>query len=226
MGQPRTLRHGRQGPLGDERPGDGDTEPFCRRRRGGGVPWAASPGAFAMGWHAGGMAAGRARGEKILLPVDDAPARWRKQTCEEIMGRRRGFYWKEVELYLQNLMDFYCGDVRGEGLLRRGLERLRMLRRRRCGLRTLTSSPGRSMSCRYSTMRSSCFGPRSNGGRHGCPSISGAGIAPSRTTSTGSCFWRGERRARASGSESYPLRGSSEEAERVRRPFSAGRKAR
>jgi succinate dehydrogenase/fumarate reductase flavoprotein subunit len=90
----------------------------------GGVPWAASPGAFSMGWHAGGMAAGRARAEQSLLPADEAPARQRKQTCEEILGRRRGFHWKEAELYVQNLMDFYCGDMRGEGLLRRGIERL------------------------------------------------------------------------------------------------------
>ncbi|MBI5446852.1 MAG: hypothetical protein HY900_37260, partial [Deltaproteobacteria bacterium] len=44
------------------------------------------------------------------------------------LGRQRGFHWKEVELYVQNLMDFYCGDVRGEGLLRRGLERLEYAR--------------------------------------------------------------------------------------------------
>ncbi len=31
---------------------------------------------------------------------------------------------REVELGVQNLMDFYCGDVRSEGLLKRGLERL------------------------------------------------------------------------------------------------------
>jgi len=44
--------------------------------------------------------------------------------CSEILGRERGFYWKEVELYVQNLMDFYCGDIRGAKLLKRGLERL------------------------------------------------------------------------------------------------------
>jgi adenylylsulfate reductase subunit A len=41
-----------------------------------------------------------------------------------MLSRDRGFHWKEVELYVQNLMDFYCGDIRGEGLLKRGLERL------------------------------------------------------------------------------------------------------
>jgi succinate dehydrogenase/fumarate reductase flavoprotein subunit len=33
-----------------------------------------------------------------------------------------------VQLYVQNLMDFYCGDVRGGGLLARGLERLETAR--------------------------------------------------------------------------------------------------
>jgi succinate dehydrogenase/fumarate reductase flavoprotein subunit len=44
--------------------------------------------------------------------------------CREMRSRRVGFHWREVETGVQNLMDFYCGDVRGEGLLRRGLERL------------------------------------------------------------------------------------------------------
>jgi len=44
--------------------------------------------------------------------------------CSRIINREVGFYWKEVEIYVQNLMDFYCGDIRSEGLLRRGIERL------------------------------------------------------------------------------------------------------
>ncbi len=94
----------------------------------GGLPWAASPGAFTMGWHAGEMAAQRAKGQKEFLPVSDEKTKLRKEICSEILNRKRGFYWKEVEIYLQNLMDFYCGDVRGEGLLRRGLERLEYAR--------------------------------------------------------------------------------------------------
>jgi succinate dehydrogenase/fumarate reductase flavoprotein subunit len=90
----------------------------------GGFPWGSSPMAFATGWHAGGEAAARAREQEDLLPLSEGTVRQRKQLCEEILGRKRGFYWKEVQLYLQNLMDFYCGDVRGEGLLRRGIERL------------------------------------------------------------------------------------------------------
>ncbi len=90
----------------------------------GGLPWAASPGAFTMGWHAGEMAAKRAREQKAFLPVREEKMKVRRMFCSETLSRERGFYWKEVELYVQNLIDFYCGDVRGEGLLKRGLERL------------------------------------------------------------------------------------------------------
>jgi succinate dehydrogenase/fumarate reductase flavoprotein subunit len=90
----------------------------------GGLPFGASPAAFTMGWHAGGMAAQRATEEKALLPFGDDIVKARSALCQEILGRKRGFYWKEVETYVQNLLDFYCGDVRGEPMLRRGLERL------------------------------------------------------------------------------------------------------
>ncbi len=90
----------------------------------GGLPWQASPGAFAQGWHAGDMAAGRAVGQKAFLTVDEQTVRDRKQMCEETLDRREGFHWREVEIGVQNLMDFYCGDIRSEGLLLRGIERL------------------------------------------------------------------------------------------------------
>jgi succinate dehydrogenase/fumarate reductase flavoprotein subunit len=94
----------------------------------GGVPWAASPGAFTMGWHAGDIAAQRARGEKIFLSPSEDVLKSRIGTCSEILTRERGFHWKEVELYVQNLMDFYCGEVRGDSLLKRGIERLEYAR--------------------------------------------------------------------------------------------------
>lgn len=91
----------------------------------GGLPWAASPGAFSMGWHAGGMAAGQAKKQQEFLPVDERIVNTREHLCCDILlNANRGFYWKEVEIYLQNLTDFYCGDMRCEGLLKRGLERL------------------------------------------------------------------------------------------------------
>ncbi|MBW2015994.1 MAG: FAD-dependent oxidoreductase [Deltaproteobacteria bacterium] len=90
----------------------------------GGLPWQASPGAFTQGWHAGGVAAGRAAARKHLLPVKDDLVEARRHMCEEILNRKEGFHWREVEIGVQNLMDFYCGDIRSEGLLLRGIERL------------------------------------------------------------------------------------------------------
>jgi succinate dehydrogenase/fumarate reductase flavoprotein subunit len=56
--------------------------------------------------------------------VTDETVQARKAICSDILNRERGFYWKEVETYAQNILDFYCGDIRGETMLRRGLERL------------------------------------------------------------------------------------------------------
>jgi len=90
----------------------------------GGLPWQAGPGAITQGWHAGAMAAKRAGLQKNLLPVSGDALEVRQEICSEIISRKVGFYWKEVETYVQNLMGFYCGDIRSESLLRRGLERL------------------------------------------------------------------------------------------------------
>ncbi|MBW1946229.1 MAG: FAD-dependent oxidoreductase [Deltaproteobacteria bacterium] len=90
----------------------------------GGLPWQASSGAFTQGWRAGEMAAKRAKTQKEFLPVNNELMKARNQMCSEILDRKRGFYWKEVEIGVQNLMDFYCGDVRSEKMLKRGLERL------------------------------------------------------------------------------------------------------
>ena len=90
----------------------------------GGLPWQASPGAFTQGWHAGNVAAKRAKEQKVFLPVGEEKLKARKDMCTEILQREIGFHWKEVEIGVQNLMDFYCGGVRSEAMLRRGLERL------------------------------------------------------------------------------------------------------
>jgi len=94
----------------------------------GGLPWQAGPGAVTQGWHAGAMAAKRAKAQKSLLPVGEDVMKARRESCSEIISRKIGFHWKEVEISVQNLMDFYCGDVRSEGLLKRGLERLQEAR--------------------------------------------------------------------------------------------------
>ncbi len=90
----------------------------------GGLPWQSGPGAVTQGWHAGGMAAKRAKAQKAFLPVDDEILNERVATCAEISDRKVGFHWKEVEIAVQNLMDFFCGNVRNGAMLRRGLERL------------------------------------------------------------------------------------------------------
>ncbi len=90
----------------------------------GGLPWQASAGAFTQGWHAGGMAARRAAKQDNFLEMRKDEVEARARMCQEILDRKEGFHWKEVETGVQNLMDFYCGDVRSEGLLLRGIERL------------------------------------------------------------------------------------------------------
>ena len=90
----------------------------------GGLPWQASTGAFTQGWHAGEMAAARAKMQKHFMPATDGILQSREKTCFEILNRKRGFFWKEVEIGVQNLMDFYCGSFRSEPMLKRGIERL------------------------------------------------------------------------------------------------------
>jgi len=89
-----------------------------------GLPWQASTGAFTQGWQAGTLAAKRAASQKAYLSVSDEKVMARKNMCAGILSCKRGFHWREVELGVQNLMDFYCGNIRSAGLLERGIERL------------------------------------------------------------------------------------------------------
>ncbi|MFC1532930.1 FAD-dependent oxidoreductase [Thermodesulfobacteriota bacterium] len=90
----------------------------------GGLPWQSGPGAVSQGWHAGGMAAKRAKEQTSLLSVSDKKAKERQAICSKILNREVGFHWKDVEIGVQNLMDFYCGEKRTEAILSRGIERL------------------------------------------------------------------------------------------------------
>ena len=45
-----------------------------------------------------------------------------KELCSNLLSSKEGFYWKEVELTVQNILDLNCGDVRTEAMLRRGIE--------------------------------------------------------------------------------------------------------
>lgn len=94
----------------------------------GGLPWQAGPGAITQGWHAGKVAAERAKGQKERLPAMGDTVKSRAELCTRILDCKEGFCWKEVEIYVQNLMDFYCGDIRSEKMLLRGLERLEYAR--------------------------------------------------------------------------------------------------
>jgi len=90
----------------------------------GGVPWAGAPGAFVMGWRAGEKAAKEARQQKDFLPANDEQIDSVQKLCSGISGNTRGLYWREVELAVQNVVDYYAGDARTEKVLKRGIERL------------------------------------------------------------------------------------------------------
>jgi succinate dehydrogenase/fumarate reductase flavoprotein subunit len=94
----------------------------------GGLPFSSSPGAFSMGWHAGDLAAQRAGKQNAPPPVKEEPVVALKQLCLSMIDQKLGFHWTQLELAVQNIVDYYCGDERSENYLERGLERLAQLR--------------------------------------------------------------------------------------------------
>ena len=48
--------------------------------------------------------------------------------CSCMLSLKVGFHWTELELAVQDIVDYYCGDERSENYLKRGLERLAQLR--------------------------------------------------------------------------------------------------
>ena len=94
----------------------------------GGLPFSSSPGAFSMGWHAGDLAGLRAKKQNSFREIRDQQTESLKQVCAEMLERRTGFHWTELELAVQNIVDYYCGDERSEAYLLRGLERLAQLK--------------------------------------------------------------------------------------------------
>ena len=94
----------------------------------GGVPWMCSPGAFTMGWRAGEGAALAARG-KSFLSIDREKLERLMEFRSSSMGNAKGLHWREVEMAVQNIMDYYACDVRSEPMLDRGLERLEKIKR-------------------------------------------------------------------------------------------------
>lgn len=94
----------------------------------GGVPWMCSPGAFTMGWRAGESAARAAQKHGAFLAFDKEKQEHLKELCSLCMDNAKGLHWREVEIAIQNIMDYYACEVRSEPMLDRGLERLRGIR--------------------------------------------------------------------------------------------------
>jgi succinate dehydrogenase/fumarate reductase flavoprotein subunit len=90
----------------------------------GGVPWSGAPGAFVMGWRAGEKAAKAARQQSSFLPLSPEQSESILEQCTDILKSRKGLHWREVELAVQNVVEYYAGDVRAENTLKRGIERL------------------------------------------------------------------------------------------------------
>ncbi len=95
----------------------------------GGVPWAGAPGAFTMGWRAGERAAKEAGAQKNHLPVDTEQEKFIQEKCSGMLTNKKGLHWREVEMAVQNAVDYYAGDARAEKTLRRGLERLKDIKK-------------------------------------------------------------------------------------------------
>jgi succinate dehydrogenase/fumarate reductase flavoprotein subunit len=94
----------------------------------GGLPWSASTGAFAMGWRAGEMAAREAARHQRLFDLSPAAADALGRLLQGMAGNGHGHGWREAEIAIQNVVDYYANDFRTEKMLQRGLQRLAELR--------------------------------------------------------------------------------------------------
>jgi succinate dehydrogenase/fumarate reductase flavoprotein subunit len=93
-----------------------------------GVPMAGAPGAFTMGWRAGEYAALDARRQKVLPAFNSSEHAWIQELVSGILNNSSGLHWREVEIAVQNVLDYYAGNVRTEKVLKRGIERLNFIR--------------------------------------------------------------------------------------------------
>jgi succinate dehydrogenase/fumarate reductase flavoprotein subunit len=94
----------------------------------GGAPFGASPAAFTTGWRAGEMAGRFASKTRQIHDKINEKVDVLQHVCNTMLGPGDGFTWCEVEDTLQNIMDTYCGDIKTEALLTRGLERVHFIR--------------------------------------------------------------------------------------------------
>jgi succinate dehydrogenase/fumarate reductase flavoprotein subunit len=82
-----------------------------------------------MGWRAGENAAAAAGKQEAFLAAGSEKLGHLEEFCSDAMGSAGGLHWREVEMAIQNIMDYYSCDVRSEPMLDRGLERLSGIRR-------------------------------------------------------------------------------------------------
>ena len=67
-----------------------------------------------MGWNAGDLAAQQAKRKHSIPEAGAETMESLKQRCTEMLERKNGIHWTELELAVQNIVDFYCGDERCE----------------------------------------------------------------------------------------------------------------
>ena len=90
---------------------------------------AALSGAAVFGWIAGERAASRAKEISSFPTAKESPlVEERVDFFSEILERKEGAGWQEVNLALQQIMNDYAGEVRSETLLNVGVKYLRDLR--------------------------------------------------------------------------------------------------
>jgi succinate dehydrogenase/fumarate reductase flavoprotein subunit len=86
-------------------------------------------GAAVFGWIAGEQAASQAGQIRKLPAAEESPLVKEKEVFfSEILGRKEGASWQEVNLALQQIMNDYVGEIRSEPQLKAGLKYLRDLR--------------------------------------------------------------------------------------------------
>jgi len=68
-------------------------------------------------------------GQEAFLAAGSEKLGHLEEFCSDAMGSAGGIHWREVEMAIQNIMDYYACDVRSEPMLDRGLERLSGIRR-------------------------------------------------------------------------------------------------
>jgi succinate dehydrogenase/fumarate reductase flavoprotein subunit len=92
-----------------------------------GVPMAGAPGAFTMGWRAGEYAALDAREHKTSPDIHAGELEKVRELVSGMLDNPGGLHWREVEIAVQNTLDYYAGNVRAEKVLQRGIERLNFI---------------------------------------------------------------------------------------------------